>query len=549
MGIAYFFSHIYKKYNGDNDLLIDEYQLSKFDVECLFLDYNSMIHPCSHQLLATLDETKKYSVSELDDLIIDHVLDYTRYVINMINGRTVYIMVDGVAPRAKIHQQRSRRYKSKMFKKDDNKIKWDSNKITPGTHFMKKLKDKLIIFITKLKDEGLDFNIHIDFDYGEGEHKMMYVINNLQNLEDHKKICIYGLDADLIMLSLMSSYSDRIILVRDNGNGKEDNKRMFTYLNVKSLEESIINEIRGRYKSDNKSDNKSDGELLIKDRNIIYDYILLCMLLGNDFLEHIPSLIIKDGGLNILIKVYIKSLEKNKGESSLVILDELNKGNIKGSINIDMLCDILYNIGKSEDYFYKNIYSVYKTNQVVYKDVSLEDYGNIYFYKDDCIKYNQANYKSRYYIFYGIGDIKDACKKYIEGLYWILGYYNGHMHDNWLWYYKYMNVPFASDISEYLGNRMNVKSYITESQNLEKSEKITSMQQLWMVLPKESLIEILEENDNRLLRKFKRLLEMGDVMEKYFPKNVCVDIINKEYLWQSKVFLEDFNIDILDMIL
>ena len=536
MGIAYFFSHIYKKYNSDNDLLIDEKQLSTFDVECLFLDYNSMIHPCSHQLLATLDETKEYSVDELDDLIINHVLDYTRYVINIINARNVYIMVDGVAPRAKIQQQRSRRYKSKMFKKDDNKIKWDSNKITPGTCFMKKLKDKLYLFIAKLKDEGHDFNIHIDFDYGEGEHKMMHIINKLNNLDECKKICIYGLDADLIMLSLMSVYSSQIILVRDNSSNENTNKKMFTYLNVKSLEESIINEIRGRY----------EGTLLINNRNIIYDYILLCMLLGNDFLEHIPSLIIKDGGLNMVIKVYIKSLEKNKGESSLVKLDELDRGNIKDSINMDMLYNILYNIGNSEDYFYKSIYSVYKTNNSIYKDVNLDEYKNIYFYKDDCIKYNQINYKSRYYTFYGIGNIKDACKKYIEGLYWVLGYYNGHMHNNWLWYYKYMNVPFASDISEYLRNRTDVKRYIMDSQNLEKSKRITSMQQLWMVLPKESLMEVLEDD---ILMKLKRLLKMKDVMNKYFPEDICVDIINKEYLWQSKVFLEDFDINILEMIL
>jgi 5'-3' exonuclease len=182
----------------------------------------------------------------------------------------------------------------------------------------------------------------------------------------------------------------------------------------------------------------------------------------------------------------------------------------------------------------------------IYKDVNLDKYKNIYFYKDDCIKYNQINYKSRYYTFYGIGNIKDACKKYIEGLYWVLGYYNGHMHNNWLWYYKYMNVPFASDISEYLRNRTDVKRYIMDSQNLEKSKRITSMQQLWMVLPKESLMEVLEDD---ILMKLKRLLKMKDVMNKYFPEDICVDIINKEYLWQSKVFLEDFDINILEMIL
>lgn len=526
MGVAYFFSYIYRKYNSDNDLVIDEMTLSKFRIGHLFLDYNSMIHPCSQQLLSILDENKQYSIEELDNMIIDHCINYTRYVMDMINAKNVYIMVDGVAPRAKINQQRSRRYKSRLFKKTEGKVKWDSNKITPGTFFMTKLKKKLEEYIVKLKNEGLLFNISIDFENGEGEHKMMHVIKDL-DINNNDKICIYGLDADLIMLSLMNKNCKDIILIRDT-NKENENKKFFTYLNVKSLEDSIIKEINSKLEN-----------VLLDDKSIIYDYIVLCMLLGNDFLEHIPSLMIKENGLNTLIKIYIKVIQHNK--IGLVNIKQLENGNLNDAINLNILRDILNHIGNSENYFYNNIYSVYK-GSFVYKDVDLEEYKDVYFYKEDCIKYNVTGYKKRYYIFYGINDINDSCKKYIEGLYWVLGYYNGHMHDNWMWYYPYDATPFASDISEYLKGNYKID-------NIEKSDKITSKQQLFMVLPIESLIEILNDIDKELLEKIKRFMNMNMLIKKYFPDKVCIDIIHKEYLWQSKIFLEEFNMSILDILI
>ena len=109
MGIPWYFYTIYKKYNYENDLMINENVISEIEIEYLFLDYNSMIHPCAQKVLALTDETNE---SKLEELIIKTCLDYTRYIINVIKPRITYIMIDGVAPRAKINQQRERRYKS-----------------------------------------------------------------------------------------------------------------------------------------------------------------------------------------------------------------------------------------------------------------------------------------------------------------------------------------------------------------------------------------------------------------------------------------------------
>ena len=44
MGIPWYFYNIYKKYNTENDLTIDEQLISKLEIDYLFLDYNSMVN-------------------------------------------------------------------------------------------------------------------------------------------------------------------------------------------------------------------------------------------------------------------------------------------------------------------------------------------------------------------------------------------------------------------------------------------------------------------------------------------------------------------------
>eukprot|EP01090_Pellita_catalonica_P013737 TRINITY_DN3328_c0_g2_i1.p1 TRINITY_DN3328_c0_g2~~TRINITY_DN3328_c0_g2_i1.p1 ORF type:complete len:314 (-),score=34.81 TRINITY_DN3328_c0_g2_i1:486-1295(-) len=139
--------------------------------------------------------------------------------------------IDGVAPRAKMNQQRSRRFKSISEAQDAKEQKarareellklgkelpeeksshFDSNVITPGTHFMKRVADGLRWYVSERlnSDAGWkDVKIILSDATvpGEGEHKIMEYIRLHRAQSDYEPNvthCIYGADADLIMLAI-----------------------------------------------------------------------------------------------------------------------------------------------------------------------------------------------------------------------------------------------------------------------------------------------------------------------------------------------------------
>jgi 5'-3' exonuclease len=277
---------------------------------------------------------------------------------------------------------------------------------------------------------------------------------------------------------------------------------------------------------------------------------------------------IKENGINVIIKYYTNVIN-SKGYYSLINLNsdscrESCSSNPEEWINLDMLKDILFQLAKSEMYFYQKVYSIYKkksgeslenVSNVPYKNVYKDVYdleiinksdNNIYVYNNDPIKYNTEGFKSRYYKFYGIDEDSEkmkVCKNYLTGLYWILGYYNNHIHSNWNWHYKYYATPFVSDLFDYLtNNTTDFVEHLKKTHDLKKSSPISSLQQLYLVLPRDSLLEILESIDIQLFYRTKRIFNTcSKMLDEYYPNNICLEMIHKEYLWQSKVFLKSID--------
>tara|TARA_B000000475_G_scaffold272239_1_gene272744 strand:- start:196 stop:1518 length:1323 start_codon:yes stop_codon:yes gene_type:complete len=245
MGIPFYYSDLIKKYP-------DIIQNPK-NVNILFFDYNGLIHPIAHDTICKGNKTE-------DDFF--HILwKKTLDLVEKIKPDKYIISIDGVAPLAKINQQRKRRYTS-----IPNKI-WDTNAITCGTPFMNRL-NKYI----KAR------SIHLDSMYnnGEGEHKILDIIHNDEN--ENNIYLIHGLDADLILLSLMSEKSNNIYLLREQNNN-------ITTISIKKIKEYI--ELEWCYIFNNNAD-------------IIKSYCVLLSIMGNDFIPHPISLTISNNGINIL---------------------------------------------------------------------------------------------------------------------------------------------------------------------------------------------------------------------------------------------------------
>lgn len=115
---------------------------------------NGIIHACSHPN----DGDVQFRIAE--ETIFKNIFHYIETLFNMIRPQKLFFMaVDGVAPRAKINQQRGRRFRSaKEVEVQEAKAKakgisipiekkFDSNCITPGTLFMAKLNEQLNCFI------------------------------------------------------------------------------------------------------------------------------------------------------------------------------------------------------------------------------------------------------------------------------------------------------------------------------------------------------------------------------------------------------------------
>ena len=209
MGVPYFFRYITSNYNN---CVIEKLNDKRI---ILYFDFNGIIYDAKASL--TYTNIKKKIVIEYH--LIEKVIEILNNKINSIGFEridTIYIAIDGVAPMAKMMQQRQRRYKSvkesellqnlnKEYNITSDKIVWDTNAITPGTKFMERLNDALEFYRTRMTEIFPNMEIIIDNSDtpGEGEHKLLQHMNVNKDIHKDKNKVIYGLDADLIILTML----------------------------------------------------------------------------------------------------------------------------------------------------------------------------------------------------------------------------------------------------------------------------------------------------------------------------------------------------------
>jgi 5'-3' exonuclease len=395
MGIPYYFYNLVKKYKTILD------NKPPTDIYVYAIDFNGIIHP---------EASKESNIPTLYHNLWTKIIHYN----NIYKPSKLLICADGVPPLAKIIQQRRRRYLTtykKIIEKNDG---WDTNAISCGTEFMDNLDDYLTSHISKYPS----FIFNGSKNAGEGEHKIFTYLQQWKHEFENKSIVINGLDADLIILSLISGLNN-IYLMRENNDE-------INYLNINNLKKSLLEELRPLWTN-------------LEDIQIIENYCVMCSILGNDFIPHILSLNMKNNGLQQLIQITTKAI-KEKG--SLVSID--NK------INHDCLLQIFTYIAETED-------------QNIFNEVSKIVEGRIVI--DKMIKTDSLhqdiynNYKKwRYYYYKSLSDINihfesslisPVVYNFIKGIYWTYQYYK-KMELDYTWFYPFNYPPSSRDIVNYL---------------------------------------------------------------------------------------------------
>ncbi|PVV02429.1 hypothetical protein BB560_003119, partial [Smittium megazygosporum] len=318
MGIPKFFRWIGERYplisNSVSSSLIP-------DFDNFYLDMNSIIHSCTH---ANQGGAKGVS----DEEMFIKIFNYIEGLFLIIKPKKVFFMaIDGVAPRAKMNEQRSRRFKkvleaemeSATFGSDPAAEQpFDSNCITPGTEFMEKLDQCLVYFINKKITEDKDWqDVKVIYSGyrtpGEGEHKILNYIRNIRSKPEtsaHIRHCMYGLDADLIMLGLLSHEPHFSLLREVVTFSKSDLQKK---KNIKSLIQedfilfnlSLMREYLDLEFSSLKDAEYAENDIGYDLERILDDYILLCMLTGNDFMRHLPGVHVGESAISLLIGLYV----------------------------------------------------------------------------------------------------------------------------------------------------------------------------------------------------------------------------------------------------
>ena len=459
MGIPVFFKTLVEDYH---DLLLPmNHQRVNHN---LFLDLNCLIHPCCN-------EVAKFDPKE--DLMISNIIHKINELILLVNPqKRIFIAIDGPAPKAKMIQQRTRRFKSSFEDKP-----WDTNAITPGTKFMNTLNAELKKYYQKDKRILLSDST----EPGEGEHKILQFMK--KNCKKEHNV-VYGLDADLIMLSLVSQIEGILLLRERTEYNFEEIDDEYLFLEIDSLKKNISS--------------------LVKDvpkKTMINDYIFMCFLLGNDFIKNSPSLNLRYSGLDYLLETYRELQEKY--HYGFFLIDLTNPKilcfawfkefilalSLKETDRMKRIFHIRCNQNKKFTAMYKsnssNKEDLLRHKPILFMDPEKEVFSNL----DDWIrKYNLFTIVKGFTLSNGfenliVESVNGVCENYMESLYWTTHYYFDDC-IAWNWCYHFEHAPTLHDFYEYL-----LKDDFEFSK---QNEPYSPVEQLKMVLPYKSLT-LLEE--------------------------------------------------------
>jgi 5'-3' exonuclease len=361
MGIPFYFVSLLKSHSGIVDTVKKNCPL---EVDVLGIDFNCLIHRYLKE------EDPVGSILTAFDYIMTHIC----------KAKKVLVAMDGLVPYAKIVQQRYRRMRAK-----DTTESFDRNQISPGTPYMKELESGIRAKFPFIEISSTQLP-------GEGEHKLFLSLKKIPE-DERKTVCIYGLDADLILICLKHSHmATKMSLLRESSefNDPKVASAEFAILNIKSLLAQVPLQID--------------------------QYIALSiMCFGNDFMPHLGIFSLREGGYERALQFYKASGNPNlmtfEGRSDFL---EYSAGK-----EMSVLKDMITRRKRPEE------------KAILGKE--------------------QANFSRKYglHVLDGVTNMEPVVDAYWKTFHWTLSYFMNGTPTNWSWYYPYSEAPLITDIMKY----------------------------------------------------------------------------------------------------
>lgn len=370
--------------------------------------------------------------------------------------------------------------------------------------------------------------------------------------------CLYGLDADLVMLSLCTHEPHFAVLREEVKYGKNiqkciiPEKTKFCLLHISLLREYMEHEFEALR---DKLSFPFDVEKLID------DWILMGFLVGNDFIPHLPNLHIANGALPILYHAYMEVLPTLDGyinESGRLNLERFEKFMQRLAV-IDVehfaetLADLKYFEAKTGRRPNENERTSYRkskdspehvasqkntnkeldaliasTDEILLghsdEEELLDTDSDNDMYNLEFVQHKRDYYMNKFeYENVDAAVIRSQAETYVTAIQWNLHYYYDGCR-SWSWYYPHHYAPYISDI----------KGFADLKFDFDLGTPFLPFQQLLAVLPaaSKSLLPVAYQG---------LLTEEESPIIDYYPDDFRTDLNEKKQEWEAIVLIPFIN--------